>query len=72
MKRRHREAAGAARASSLSTEPMVAVDDRPEAADYLLNDLVSVSVLTISIHRVRMVPGYRPKPSSCPVTEKMP
>ncbi|XGW10703.1 hypothetical protein V3C99_012312 [Haemonchus contortus] len=39
VKRRHREAAASARISSLSTGPMVAVDDRPEAADYLLNDL---------------------------------
>ncbi|PIO74342.1 hypothetical protein TELCIR_03658 [Teladorsagia circumcincta] len=40
VKKRHREAAASARVGSLSTGPMVAVDDRPEAADYLLNDLV--------------------------------
>ncbi|VDL70679.1 unnamed protein product [Nippostrongylus brasiliensis] len=39
QRRRHREAAGAARVGSLTTEPMVAVDDRPEAADYLLDNL---------------------------------
>ncbi|EYC28508.1 hypothetical protein Y032_0007g3262 [Ancylostoma ceylanicum] len=39
-KKRHRDAAGAARNASLSTEPMVAVDDRPldNATDFLLAD----------------------------------
>ncbi|KAL6734872.1 hypothetical protein Aduo_005366 [Ancylostoma duodenale] len=39
-KKRHRDAAGAARNASLSTEPMVAVDDRPldHATDFLLAD----------------------------------
>ncbi|KAK6738869.1 hypothetical protein RB195_020767 [Necator americanus] len=45
-KRRHRNAAEAARNASLSTEPMVAVDDRPhdQAADILLDDLGSMKI----------------------------
>uniref|UniRef100_A0A0K0DAM2 NUC173 domain-containing protein n=1 Tax=Angiostrongylus cantonensis TaxID=6313 RepID=A0A0K0DAM2_ANGCA len=41
-KHRHREAAGAARARSLSTGMMEAVDDRPEAAHHLLDKLVGL------------------------------
>ncbi|KAK5972109.1 hypothetical protein GCK32_010181, partial [Trichostrongylus colubriformis] len=44
VKRRHREAAASARVGSLSTGPMIAVDDRPEAADYLLNDLSGMRI----------------------------
>ncbi|VDM73753.1 unnamed protein product [Strongylus vulgaris] len=46
-KKRHRAAAEAARNASLSTEPLIAVDDRPfdKAADFILADnLVSYSV----------------------------